>query len=166
MENMTGVNLSGPIIHADLRKEEFYRSVVRHLESRNIEVFAPQFLHGAKPTEIYTRDVDKVCDADLLIGEVSNPSLGVGMELMLAINVNIPILLFRHQDAKPLSRMVVGAPGKTIFEYSTVDDAINILRELDLTSLVVHPCPNCASNVAAIKEGTIFCVQCKTSSSG
>ncbi|MFW9933544.1 MAG: nucleoside 2-deoxyribosyltransferase [Candidatus Thorarchaeota archaeon] len=113
---MVHVYLSGPIIHSELRKDDFYKAVVNHLESRGISVFAPQFLGPAEPAEIYRRDVEQVRECDLLIAEVSNPSLGVGMELMLARMTETPILLFRHLNSSPLSKMVSGLDCKVLYE--------------------------------------------------
>jgi len=159
---MVHAYLSGPIIHTKLRKDDFYRSVVGHLESRNISVFAPQFLGPADPVEIYTRDIEQVRKCDFLIGEVSNPSLGVGMEIMLAIEIETPVILFRHRDANPLSKMVVGADGKALFEYSSTDDVIQILELIKLENLTFQYCSKCKSKIAENRQGNHRCVQCGT----
>ncbi len=142
---MTKAYLSGPIIHDNLRKDDFYKTIVETLESRGIEVFAPQFLERASPEDIYRRDVDAVRLSDLVIAEVSHPSLGVGMEIMLAIEHMIPVLLFRESDAPPLSYMVRGADGTALFEYSSLDEVRSILSRMSLDSLMVQKCERCGS---------------------
>ncbi len=154
------VYLSGPIIHSNLRKDSFYEMVVQTLESKGISVFAPQFLGPAEPVEIYSRDVDYVRKSDVLIAEVSNPSLGVGMEIMLAILLRIPILLFRSKDANRLSKMVVGADGKALFEYDDVADAEQFLNEIDVSSLMIQDCPSCDSQIMKTVGGEKQCVLC------
>jgi len=59
--------------------------------------------------EIYERDMQWLKQADVLIAEVSTPSLGVGYELAAAERLNIPCLcLFRKQQHKTLSAMISG----------------------------------------------------------
>ena len=157
---MVQVYLSGPIIHSHLRKDEFYRTVVDSLEARGISVFAPQFLGPASPDEIYRRDVENVRKADFLVAEVSNPSLGVGMELMLAITLKQPILMFYDKNAGPLSKMVVGAEGKAILEYSTMEEVAGMLSTLNLEHLSLQQCMNCDSKVAEETPSGITCVAC------
>ncbi|RLI62191.1 MAG: hypothetical protein DRO93_01970 [Candidatus Thorarchaeota archaeon] len=157
---MVQAYLSGPIIHDDLRRDEFYHVVVDTLEKNGVTVFAPQFLPKASPREIYLRDVREVRVSDFLVAEVSNPSLGVGMEIMLAIELVIPVLLFRHTQSKPLSHMVRGADGKVLFEYETMDDVRRILNGITYDSLIVHPCPSCDSQVAEVDEEGLRCVGC------
>lgn len=157
---MVQAYLSGPIIHSHLRKDAFYRTVVNTLEARGITVFAPQFLGPASPREIYSRDVENVRKSHFLIAEVSNPSLGVGMELMLAITQKQPILMFYDQNADSLSKMVVGAEGKAILEYSTLEEVAGMLRTLNLESLSIQQCTNCDSKVAEETSAGLSCVVC------
>jgi len=59
--------------------------------------------------EIFERDMQWLNIADLLIAEVSTPSLGVGYELAIAEKHNIPCLcLFRKQQSRTLSAMISG----------------------------------------------------------
>lgn len=58
---------------------------------------------------IFERDIQWLEIADLLIAEVSTPSLGVGYELAAAEKHNIPCLcLFRKQENRTLSAMISG----------------------------------------------------------
>ncbi|MHA1906222.1 MAG: nucleoside 2-deoxyribosyltransferase [Candidatus Thorarchaeota archaeon] len=159
---MVHVYLSGPIIHDELRKDDFFRTIVLFLSSRGISVFAPQFLGPAEPDEIYRRDVEHVLKSNLVIAEVSNPSLGVGMEIMLAIDRNIPLFLFRNREAKPLSKMVAGAPRKVLFEYSTIDEVIQILKSISIENITdVQECPECGTIFTELVEGGKYrCVKC------
>ena len=111
---MVLVYLSAPIIKKVSRKDEFCARVVSILEDLGLNVFAPQFLGPAEPEEIYRRDVHNVRMSDFILTEVSNPSLGVGMEIMLAIELVKPILMFYDGDIEALSKMVRGADGNRI----------------------------------------------------
>ena len=157
--------LSGPIIHQNNRKEDFYRLVVSTLEELDIDVFAPQFLPPAPAEEIYQRDVHKVRSCDFLIAEVSSPSHGVGMEIMLAIELQKPILLFQGAKGENLSRMVLGADGKVLFTYGGLDEVSKRLRKIDLKALTVAECPNCDSQVAEKSQSRVLCVSCGSEAS-
>jgi len=158
--------LSAPIIHNNLRKDDFCTVVIKALEDKGITVFAPQFLGPAEPRIIYQRDVENVMKSDIVIAEITNPSLGVGMEIMLSIEMMKPLLLFYNADVEQLSKMVRGTPGKALFIYNTLEDVDRILRNLNLDNLLVLKCSYCESQVAEVIEDEIHCVACGTTISG
>ena len=87
------------------------------------EVFAHDaILYGGSPlpaSEIFARDIAMIRDADMVIAEVSNPSLGVGYELGFAESLGKPILcLYNVDSAKKLSAMLKGNSYNSIFLYS------------------------------------------------
>jgi hypothetical protein len=143
-----------------LRVDDFYELIVKTLEAQGILVFAPQFLPRIAPDAVFSRDVQELHMSDLLIAEVSHPSHGVGMEIMLAVELIKPVLLFRNKSAGPLSYMILGAPGKALFEYGTVDDVRATIASFDIESLIVQKCPRCTSEVAELKETQLHCVVC------
>ena len=163
---MVQAYLSAPIIHSDLRKDDFCTIVVKILEEKGISVFAPQFLGPASPKIIYQRDVDNVLKSDFVIAEVSNPSLGVGMEIMLSIEHMKPLLLFYNSDIEKLSKMVTGSPGKALFTYDSLDDIKQILSRINLENLLVLRCGYCDSHVAEVVDDEIYCVACHSIISG
>ncbi|MBC8256443.1 MAG: nucleoside 2-deoxyribosyltransferase [Candidatus Marinimicrobia bacterium] len=60
-------------------------------------------------SDIYNRDLDWLQSADVMVAEVSTPSLGVGYELGIAEKLNFPILcLYRPAPGKRLSAMISG----------------------------------------------------------
>ena len=163
---MVQAYLSAPIIHSGLRKDDFCTVVIRVLEAKGITVFAPQFLGPAPSRVIYQRDVENVLRSDLVIAEISNPSLGVGMELMLSIESMKPLLLFYNGDTEKLSKMVKGAPGKALFVYDSLEDVERKLRSINLENLLVLDCTNCDSHVAEVIEDQIRCVNCGSTING
>ncbi|TFG32232.1 hypothetical protein EU528_03985 [Candidatus Thorarchaeota archaeon] len=163
---MVQAYLSAPIIHSGLRKDDFCSVAVKVLEDKGITVFAPQFLGPAHPLVIYKRDVENVMKSDLVIAEITNPSLGVGMEIMLSIESMKPLLLFYNGDVEQLSKMVRGAPGKVLFIYDSLEDVDRILRGFNLDSLLVLKCAYCDSHVAEVIEDRIHCVGCGSIISG
>lgn len=157
---MVLVYLSAPIIKKASRKDEFCSRVVTILEDLGLTVFAPQFLDPTEPEEIYRRDVHNIRMSDFVLTEVSNPSLGVGMEIMLAIELVKPVLMFFDGDIESLSKMVRGADGKVLIEYRTLDDVEKKLRSHNLENLIVQECPVCESQVAEVLEEGLRCIGC------
>ena len=74
--------------------------------------------------EIYLRDMEWLQSADLVIAEVTTPSLGVGYELGIAEKLKIPALcLYRPIKGKRLSAMISGNEKFNYQAYQTLDDA-------------------------------------------
>jgi 2'-deoxynucleoside 5'-phosphate N-hydrolase len=87
------------------------------------EIFADKKLTIAGsegPTgDVWSNDIRWIGQADAVIAEVTNPSLGVGYEIARAEKMGKPILcLFRPEGERKLSAMIDGSPHATIFEYS------------------------------------------------
>jgi 2'-deoxynucleoside 5'-phosphate N-hydrolase len=79
---------------------------------------------------IYERDVAWLQSADVVVAEVTTPSLGVGYEIALAENLKKPILcLFRQQHDRLLSAMIAGNKNLIVHEYEGIDDVEKILSE-------------------------------------
>ena len=74
--------------------------------------------------EIYLRDMEWLQSADLVIAEVTTPSLGVGYELGIAEKLKIPALcLYRPIKGKRLSAMISGNEKFNCQAYQTLYDA-------------------------------------------
>ncbi len=159
---MTQAYLSGPIINIEDRKDDFYTLVVNILNQMNVRVFSPQFLPPAPAKEIYERDVEWVRSSDFIIAEVSRPSHGVGMEIMLAIELGKPIVMFRDRSSKGLSKMVLGATGKVLFEYDEPSQVERILKSISFRSVQIGECKSCTSQVLDEKDSKLRCVLCGT----
>jgi nucleoside 2-deoxyribosyltransferase len=157
---MVLVYLSAPIIKKDSRKDDFCYRVVTILEDLGLTVFAPQFLGPADSEEIYRRDVHNIRMCDFVLTEVSNPSLGVGMEIMIAIELMKPIMMFFEGEIESLSKMVRGADGKVLIEYKTLEDVEKKLRAHNLENLIVQKCPVCDAQVAEVLEEGLKCIGC------
>jgi len=96
------------------------------------EIFAdkkltPQGMN--KPAwEIWETDLAWVQQADAVIAEVTNPSLGVGYEIAKAEEWGKPVLaLYRPRPERKLSAMVLGSPRVTNHEYRTTAEASDII---------------------------------------
>ena len=77
-----------------------------------------------KDEEIYNRDMEWLKSADIVIAEVTTPSLGVGYELGIAEKLNIPVLcLYRPNEGSRLSAMISGNAIFTCGEYTALTEA-------------------------------------------
>jgi hypothetical protein len=79
---------------------------------------------------IHDRDMAWLASCDLVIAEVTTPSLGVGYELGWATALAKPVLcLYRTLFGRPLSAMIGGNPGIQAAEYASMDEAKRIMEE-------------------------------------
>ncbi len=79
--------------------------------------------------DIFKRDMQWLAMANLLIAEVSTPSLGVGYELAVAEKRRLPCLcLFRKQQNRTLSAMI---SGNSFFETKTYSKSSELTTIID-----------------------------------
>ncbi len=68
--------------------------------------------------EIYIQDRNWLEESDIVIAEVTTPSLGVGFEIGYAIRMKKPILCLYNNDADfDLSAMISGCPDLSVVKY-------------------------------------------------
>jgi len=80
--------------------------------------------------EIHDRDLQWVIDSDIVVAEVTTPSLGVGYEIGRAIEMNKPIIcLYRRIKGNSTSAMIRGCSNLKCFEYTRLEEAKLILKE-------------------------------------
>jgi hypothetical protein len=110
---------------------DYYGELVRIISKYAVvltEIFADKTLTAAgmsnPSTDIWSNDLRWIGQADAIVAEVTNPSLGVGYEIAAAEKMGKPILcLFRSGKGRKLSAMIDGSPGATVIEYSNVQSA-------------------------------------------
>lgn len=115
-------------IYAQLieKLKKFGRVLTEHVGSPNLTATG----EPASPRAIHDRDLEWLQSSDVIVAEVTTPSLGVGYEIARATEWQKPVLcLFRTGSAQTLSSMISGCPGVTVREYAKVDDADRILEE-------------------------------------
>ena len=79
---------------------------------------------------IYEQDTAWLRESDLLIGECSCPSLGVGYELAYAERYGKPCHLFYNKSKCQLSAMLTGNPYFHIYPYSQIDEVLVMLDDI------------------------------------
>lgn len=74
--------------------------------------------------EIYIRDIEWLDSADIVVAEVSTPSLGVGFEIARALSLNKKIIcLCQENKNDSLSAMIKGCPDLQTTIYSGISEA-------------------------------------------
>ena len=81
---------------------------------------------------IYARDMAWMFEADILIAEATNPSLGAGYEIARAEERNIPVHIFYNKKRCSLSAMLAGNAKFFIHPYENEDEIYAVLKELFL----------------------------------
>jgi len=100
--------------------------LTEHIGNTNLSVLGEK----SKKRYIHDRDLDWITKCDVIITEVSTPSLGVGYEIMNAIIKNKKILcLYMPQEDKKLSAMILGSPNITNKSYTTINEAKQIINK-------------------------------------
>ncbi len=83
-----------------------------------------------RDTAIYEQDTAWLRDADVLIGECTTPSLGVGYELAYAERFGIPAHIFYDKTRTKLSAMLKGDKYFHIHPYSSEDEIYPIIDSI------------------------------------
>ena len=113
-------------IRAGRDDQELYQRLIQSLQYHGQvlteHVGDPNLTHwgdeGPADQDIYERDMAWLADADVIVAEVSTPSLGVGYELGRAESLKKPTLcLYRERDGRSLSPMVSGNPETMVGRY-------------------------------------------------
>lgn len=101
--------------------------LTEHIGSANLSSMGEQ---NKTDEFIYNRDMNWVKSADVIIAEVSTPSLGVGYELGISETMKKDILcVYREQEGKRLSAMISGNKNMKIEKYQTIEDFENIIKK-------------------------------------
>lgn len=120
-------------IRAGREDRELYARIIEHLR-RHGQVLTehigadalPDLDPGLSHDEfIYHRDMFWLGQCDVVIAEVTRPSLGVGYEIGRAEMMGKRILyLYRPGEGQRLSAMIAGNKSLVVKEYRDLDDAL------------------------------------------
>lgn len=82
---------------------------------------------GKRDQDIYDQDTAWLRESDILIGECTCPSLGVGYELAYAEAHKIPCHIFYDRSKTQLSAMLTGNPYFIIHPYEKEEEIYPVL---------------------------------------
>lgn len=79
--------------------------------------------------EIHDRDMQWITMSDVLVAEVTVPSLGVGYEIGRAIEMGKPVFcLFQEGSGYTLSAMIAGSEQVETGYYGNIEEAAQLLK--------------------------------------
>jgi len=85
---------------------------------------------GSDDNYIHDRDIRWLSESDVVIAEVTTPSLGVGYEIRSAIEMGKPVLcLFRKTGGTELSAMINGCSDLKVVRYADIQEAYSGIKE-------------------------------------
>jgi len=115
--------------HIIEKLKKFGRVFTEHVGSADLTAGG----ESGSPRDIHDRDLNWLKSSDIVVAEVTTPSLGVGYEIARATEWQKPVLcLFRAGTGRTLSSMISGCPGVMVREYTTVADTGEILDDFFL----------------------------------
>lgn len=102
--------------------------LTEHVGAKNITELGEQNLSAE---EIYNRDLKWLEEADIVIGEVSTPSLGVGYEIAKAekLEKNILCVCQKQKEDKEISAMIKGNNNVVFKEYIDLSELFKIIND-------------------------------------
>lgn len=114
------------LYHELIEELKNYGTVLtEHIGASNVDS------HSKSDQEIYSKDIEWLQEADIIIGEVSTPSLGVGFEIGQAVALGKDIIcLYQREFEESISAMIKGSPTVKCFPYSNIMEAKKILSQI------------------------------------
>jgi|AntAceMinimDraft_8_1070364.scaffolds.fasta_scaffold46847_2 nucleoside 2-deoxyribosyltransferase len=131
---MKSVYIFGPIYLFGADYVPVYKELNKLAEKYFDEVICtyPDFWDSDEtPKEFYKRTYDKITKCDLFVAEVSSPSHGAGMELQMAHEHGIPVIVLVKEDIDfSKSTMVLGLPN--LLKVITYKDMEGLKKKLEV----------------------------------
>lgn len=95
--------------------------------------------HQLEDRHIYQRDIGWLNESDVVVAEVTTPSLGVGYEIAMAERDEKPILCLHHkEDIRAISPMISGSRKLRLIGYKTPYELDSVFDEF-FSNLVKNP---------------------------
>ena len=90
---------------------------------------------GLSDSQIHDRDINWLLESDVVVCEVTNPSLGVGYEIGIAVERGKKVLcLYRENDLKKegkrLSGMISGCDKVILKKYEYLEEVKDLFRNV------------------------------------
>lgn len=116
---------------------ELYGHIIRYMQKSAIvlteHIGSPHLNlmeQGKRDIDIYEQDMGWLRESDILIGECTCPSLGVGYELAYAEKIGKPCHIFYDRTKTQLSAMLTGNSYFHIHPYENEDEIYPLIDEI------------------------------------
>ncbi len=86
---------------------------------------------GVTSEEVHDRNLDDLLKSNVLVTEITNPSLGVGYEIgKFTSGLDRPVLaLYREKEGTQVSRMILGSPNVEAKPYKSMANGIWLITD-------------------------------------
>jgi len=115
-----------------------YKKIVNHLKNSGHNVLSEHIIRDDifsdeekwAPRNVFEQDIKWLDESDIVIAEVSNPSLGVGYEICYALTKGLKVLC-AYESGLFISKMITGNTSENLqlFEYEEVDELLGKINE-------------------------------------
>lgn len=116
---------------------ELYGRIIRYMQKSAVvlteHIGSPHLNlmeQGKRDRDIYDQDMGWLRESDVLIGECTCPSLGVGYELAYAEKIGKPCHIFYDRTKTQLSAMLNGNPYFHIHPYENESEIYPLIDEI------------------------------------
>ena len=104
--------------------KKFGEVLTEHIGDSSLDSFGEK----SDDISIHNKDMEFLMACDLVVAEVTNPSLGVGYEIGRAIENNKKVIcIYREKNNKKISAMILGSKDILSFKYSDLESLKKIL---------------------------------------
>lgn len=107
----------------------FGQVLTEHIGNENVNIEVEEKFSLKEDEHVYIRDVKWIDESDIIVAEVSIPSLGVGYEIAYAESKNKKIIcLYDNNSEKNLSYMLSGNNKLEIIRYDSLEEVKDSLK--------------------------------------
>ena len=125
-------------IRAGREDADLYKKIIDHIKETDVvltehvgDLSLSAFEQDADAdAAIYLQDTAWIRECDLLIGECTRPSLGVGYELAYAEKFGKPCYIFYRKSECELSAMIKGDSYYKVFPYEDLETMLKIIDDI------------------------------------
>ncbi|MCS7184103.1 MAG: nucleoside 2-deoxyribosyltransferase [Patescibacteria group bacterium] len=105
---------------------KYGKVLTEHVGDKKLNVMGERRLSERK---IYKRDQKWLRESDLIVAEVTQPSLGVGYEIGKFEDKKPVLCLYREIKGKSLSAMIAGNPNVEVVKYRNLKEVKDIFKK-------------------------------------
>ncbi len=106
--------------------QKYGKVLTEHVGNYQLSIEGQSFLSDEF---IHDRDLYWLRNSQVVVAEVTTPSLGVGYEIASAVNWRIPVITLHKRGEKSVSAMISGCDGCRHFEYENIEEAYHIIEK-------------------------------------
>lgn len=123
-------------IKGDSSYRESYEEIINIVKNEGHSALSelnPEF-HSAFPlnaNQVFQRDIKWIEKSNLMIAEISGPSLGVGFEISYAIYMReIPVLALYNAEVEQVSAMITGCDSELLYfkRYTGTEELGDLIK--------------------------------------